>query len=67
MHRLFGVDRGQVFGVVAARTTISASSSAAAAVLLSLCGLLSSQAQKNTKTGFVRNRKLVQPCRLGKY
>ena len=59
---VFGVDRGRVFGIVAARTTSSATSAAAAAaaaaVLLLLCGFLSSQAQKNMNTGFVRTRKL---------
>ena len=45
-----GVDRGQVFGVVAARTTtIATSAAAAAAAAAFVVWFLSSQAQKTRK------------------
>ena len=52
----FGVDRGQVFGVVAARATASAPPAAAA---FGMCVPLVAASQKHTKTGFVRTRRLI--------
>ena len=64
----FGGDRGQFFCVIAARTTISASSAAAAAFAAAAfvvwVPLVASP--KKHENGFVRTRKLMQPCRLGK-
>ena len=65
---VFGLDRGQVFGVVAARTTTSATSAAAAAAAAAAFVVwvpLVASPQKHENRGFVRTRKVTQPCRLG--
>ena len=56
---IFGVDRGQVFGVVAARATACATAPAAAAAAFDRWVPLVAASQKNTKTGVVRTRRLV--------
>ena len=69
---VFGVDRGQVFGVVAARTTASATSAAAAAAAFVMwVPLVTASPKKHENNRWVLyvliTRKLImQPCRLGK-
>ena len=57
MSVVFGVDRGQVFGV-AARTTTSTTSAAAAAAAFFAVGSLRRKPQK-TRKQVVRTRKLM--------
>ena len=67
---IFGVYRGHVFGVVAARVTASATAAAAAAAAFVMWVPLVAASKNNTKTCIVRTRRLIWHhailCHLGK-
>ena len=66
---IFGNDRGQVFGVVAARATASATAPAAAAAFVIWVPLVA-VSRKNTKQGFcvlLRSYDHISPCKAKSY